>query len=104
MNTKAQQIEELSTIIYKAVKHNLSYDFERYYTYDEIAEAVYNSGYRKFDEETQQYLNYIPELKKAFDRVYSTAVQEFAEKLKHDGVINVKQFDELLKDYEIKRR
>lgn len=46
------------------------------------AQALYDAGYRKVDERTQQYLACIPEMKKAFDKVVTEAVNKFAKEIK----------------------
>lgn len=83
------------------------------------AQALYDKGYRKVDEKTRQYLECIPEMKKAFDKVAAEAVKKFAQKIKDgvadylyktnfdgrkDNVVDMFELceiiDELLKEYE----
>lgn len=45
------------------------------------AQALYDAGYRKVDEKTRQYLECIPEMKKAFDKVAAEAVNKFAKEV-----------------------
>lgn len=48
------------------------------------AQALYDKGYRKVDEKTRQYLECIPEMKKAFDKVAAEAVNKFAKEVKKE--------------------
>lgn len=49
------------------------------------AQALYDKGYRKVDEKTRQYLECIPEMKKAFDKVAAEAVNKFAKEVKKEA-------------------
>lgn len=89
------QIEEIDELIREKFHGQVAYrmDISKYggfngytplYTYD-ISKALYNAGYRKVDEKTRQYLECIPEMKKAFDKVAAEAVNKFAKEVKNEA-------------------
>ncbi len=73
---KEQQIEEIANITYDKIKMNFGAKFK------DIAEAIYNAGYRKIDE------NCAVITKDDLNLYQRQAVKEFAERLKKDPRIN----------------
>ena len=97
---KEQQIEEMANITYDKIKKGFGAKFK------DIAEAIYNAGYRKIDE------NCAVITKAELKEYKRQAVKEFAERLKKEPRINNyglefvalvdidAELKELLKEYE----
>ena len=98
---KKQQIEEIANITYDKIKKTFGAKFK------DIAEAIYNAGYRKINE------NCAVITKSELKEYKRQAVKEFAERLKErmgerdymgikykQGVFSENDIDELLKEYE----
>ena len=95
---KQQQIEELAGTICNACKERFEISkkcknvIEPCLAAYAHAEALYNAGYRKIPEdsvvlsrevydEIRTYQSYIPEMKKAFDKIRNAIIKETAEKI-----------------------
>lgn len=96
--TKQEQIEEMAKDYY-----GYSIDLEADCKF--VAEEMYNKGHRKLSEdsvvlsreeynEIKMYQSYIPEMKKAFDKVRNAAIKETAEKILDLLVPDCKACDE----------
>lgn len=88
-----EQIEEIQKTIGNVTVHNTTYAKVANSAFiHKIAEAVYNAGYRKVPkdsivlskeeyDEIKTYQSYIPEMKKAFDKIRNATSKETAEKI-----------------------
>ena len=97
MNDK-KQIEEMTKVIEPTYTHATKWFPDKYEPFelnvypDEIARTLYNAGCRKLPEnavvlsreeynEIKQYQNYIPEMKKAFDKIRKETAREIYKEL-----------------------
>ena len=87
---REQQIEEIKKVII-SVYGRIRTGGEDFLN-NRQAEALYNAGYRKLSEdsvvlsrevydEIKTYQSYIPEMKKAFDKIRNAIIKETAEKI-----------------------
>lgn len=74
--TKQERIEKLTEVIRKVQMENFRQSRSTYTSAEQIAEALYNAGYRMLDGEENEVLT------DAVDATFRGAVLRFAEKLK----------------------